>query len=51
MSPWRPASEPRMKHPFEKTHVYTPQVYRYAERAGSSDSYAALISGQPVTPD
>lgn len=44
VSPWRPASVPRRKHPFEKTHVYTPQVYRFEERAGLSDSYAALIS-------
>lgn len=44
VSPWRPASAPRTKHPFEKTHVYTPQVYRFEERAGLSDSYAALIS-------
>ena len=44
VSPWRPHSIPRTKHPFEKTHVYTPQVYRFEERAGSSDSYAALIA-------
>ncbi len=44
VSPWRPTSVPRTKHPFEKTHVYTPQVYRFEERAGLSDSYAALIS-------
>ncbi len=44
VSPWRPRSVPRTKHLFEKTHVYTPQVYRFEERAGSSDSYAALIS-------
>ncbi len=44
VSPWRPTSVPRTKHPFEKTHVYTPQIYRFEERAGLSDSYAALIS-------
>ena len=44
VSSWRPTSIPRTKHPFEKTHVYTPQVYRFEERAGTSDSYAALIS-------
>ena len=44
VSRWRPAELPRLKHPFEKTHVFTPQLYRFEERAGSSDSYAALIS-------
>ena len=44
VSPWRPTSVPRTTHPFEKTHVYTPQVYRFEDRAGMSDSYAALIA-------
>ena len=46
VSPWRPPSEHRDKHRFEKTHVYTPKVYLFEERAGTSDSYAALISDQ-----
>ena len=45
---WRPASEPRKRHPFENTHIYTPKVYTVEERAGSSDSYAMLISDQPA---
>ena len=49
VSSWRPTSIPRTKHPFEKTHVYTPHVYRFEERAGTSDSYAALISDQRAT--
>ena len=44
VSPWRPTSVPRTKHPFEKTHIYTPEIYRFEERAGFSDSYAALIA-------
>ena len=48
VSSWRPTSVPRTKHAFERTHVYTPKVYGFAERAGSSDSYAALISDQRI---
>lgn len=45
VTPWRPPEADRLKHAFEKTHLYTPAVYRQADRAHGDSAYQALIAG------
>lgn len=44
VTPWRPAEAERLKHAFEKTHIYTPAVYMQSDRVAGDMAYRALIS-------
>ena len=44
VKPWRPADAERRKHTFERTHLYTPDVYRPSDRNPDDPTYATLIA-------
>lgn len=43
VEPWRPPAASRTRHPFERTHVYTPRLYTQAERPRGNE-YTSLIT-------
>jgi imidazolonepropionase-like amidohydrolase len=45
VEPWRPPEAARLKHAFEKTHIYTPAPYRFADRESGPSAYDLLGQG------
>lgn len=42
---WRPPEVARFKHGFEKTHIYTPALYRFADRESGPSAYDMIGHG------
>ncbi len=47
ITPWRPTEAERIKHAFERTHVYTRAVYRQADRRDGGSSRVGSVPDSP----